>query len=233
MKRILLLFISAAALAACHIKSGSGNIITEKRNTGSFDGINVGGGFEVEVSQGNNREVTVEADDNLIKYVITDVENGKLKIRLDDINARHAHLKVYVTSPEISFIKASAGAEVKTRDVIRSGNSIQLNASSGSQVNAAVDAPNIDADASSGSEVNLSGKTRTVSLDASSGSQINADELQSETAQAHASSGASASIHASVKLDAKASSGGHVSYKGGAVVNKVESSGGEVSRVGE
>lgn len=233
MKRVLLVIIAATMLMSCHIKSGSGNIITEKRNTGSFEGVNVGGGFEVEISQGNNREVTVEADDNLIKYVLTDVENGKLRIRLDDIHARHAHLKVYVTSPVINFIKASAGAEVKSKDVIRSENSIQFNASSGSQVNAAVDAPTVEADASSGSEVNLSGRTRKVSLEASSGSEINADELLSETADARASSGASTSIHASVKLDAKASSGGHVSYKGGASVSKTESSGGEVSRVGE
>ena len=230
MKKLLVISLSVLVLGACRYRSGSGNIITEKRNTGTFTAIAVGGGFEVEIRHSDVTEVTVEADDNLMKYIKTDVADGQLKINLDNIHVHDAHLKVYLAAPEINDIKASAAANVEVRDELKSGGSIQLHASSGAEIKTVLDAPGIIANASSGGELNLSGHTRDFKATVSSGSSINAKELQSENTNVTASSGASANVHASLQLVAKASSGANITYKGAANVQKTVNSGGEVEK---
>ncbi len=232
MKKVLLIILTISVLAACSYKRGSGNIITEKRNTGSFTGITVAGGFEVEVNNGP-LEVVVESDDNIIKYIRTDVVSGVLKIKLDQINLNDAHLKLYITTPEINNIKTSASANVYVKDVLRSDKSIRLHSSSGSEIKAELDAPEVFADASSGSQINLSGKTRNFDAESSSGSTVNANGLLSENTTARVSSGASADVHASISLNATASSGGNVNYRGTATVKKSVNSGGSVEKDAE
>jgi len=230
MKKIAVIALSLFLLLSCRYRSGSGDIVSEKRTTGSFTAINVGGGFDVELRIGSPTEVTVEADDNLIKYVETSVKDGQLRIRLDDMNVHDAHLKVLITAPSINGIDASAGASVEVKDELRSDGSVRLHASSGADIKSALDAPETDLGASSGGEVNVSGRTKTIKAVVSSGSTIEAKDLLSENAEVEASSGGSASVHASLQLNAKASSAGNITYRGAANVQKSISSGGEVEK---
>ena len=65
MKQIAFYLLAVIILGSCDQMSGSGNIVTEKRETGDFKGISAGGAFEVEVKMGPVTEVVVEADDNI------------------------------------------------------------------------------------------------------------------------------------------------------------------------
>ena len=230
MQKLVILFTAVLFFSACRYKTGSGNIVTEVRETSSFTGISVSGGFEVELRQSGNEEVVVEADDNIIKYVNTKVRKGELVINLDDLNVHDAHLKVLISAPSINSIKVSAGSDFLVKDELKSGEMIRLKASSGSHIKSTVDAPEVEADASSAGEISISGRTRDFNAETSSGASILAKELLSENTVVQASSGSTANVHASVKLEAKASSGASITYRGAASVQKSTSSGGAVEK---
>ena len=232
MKKILLVVLLVGSMVSCRFTSGSGDIVTSTRNTGSFTGVSAAGGFEVEISIGSFYKVVVEADDNLIEDVETTVEGGKLKIRMrEHLNVRNAHLKVFITAPSLTSIQSSASADININGKLSEDETIRFNASSGSSITATVDAPGIEADASSGAEIDLDGRTKNFDAESSSGASVDAGKLLSETTKASTSSGASVEVHASVQLDAKASSGGTVKYRGAASVVKKESSGGNIEKV--
>lgn len=233
MKKLVFVFAIVLSMASCRTKTGSGNIVIENRQERGFTGVNVGGPFHVSVQQGPDFKVRVEADDNIIKDIRTEVRNGKLKVYFEEnINLRNATLNVYVEAPSIDYVSASAAADVKTTGYLTGGGrSVSFHSSSGATLQATVDAPNVEADASSGSHLTLKGKTRQIDTQASSGAQLDADELLSENAKAQASSGAGIDLHASVHLNAQASSGGSVDYRGNANVSKQESSGGSVRKL--
>ena len=230
MQKLVILFTAVLFFSACRYKTGSGNIVTEVRETSSFTGISVSGGFEVELRQSGNEEVVVEADDNIIKYVNTKVRKGELVINLDDLNVHDAHLKVLISAPSINSIKVSAGSDFLVKDEQKSGEMTRLKASSGSHSKSTVDAPEVEADASSAGEISISGRTRDFNAETSSGASILAKELLSENTVVQASSGSTANVHASVKLEAKASSGASITYRGAASVQKSTSSGGAVEK---
>ncbi len=231
MKQVLFSLFTLLIMSSCRFTTGSGNITTENRSVGGFTGISVGGDFDVEVKIGPSTEVKVEADDNVMKYIETNVSGSTLKIRTKDLhNYSDVHMKVYIITPSLVKVNVSASARVDVQDVLKSNERLYFNASSSGDINAELDAPEVETNASSGASVNLTGKTRSYNAQASSGAEIRSYDLLSETTKVQVSSGASARVHASINLNAQASSGGSVTYHGAATVNKAESSGGSVSR---
>src|SRR5690606_6445715 len=66
--------------------SGSGNVIIEKREVQkNFDKIRVSSLLKVELEQAPNYEIIVEADDNIIPYITTEVEGNTLKVYFDNV----------------------------------------------------------------------------------------------------------------------------------------------------
>jgi uncharacterized lipoprotein YajG len=231
MKNFFLLLFTIFTLTACDQTTGSGNIVTETRNLGSFDAISVGGSFEVEVKMGDALSVKVEADDNIMKYIETRVSGNTLKIETEGMhNYSDVHMKVYVTVPSLSKISASGSADVVAENILISNGKLVFKASSSSSIKAEVNAPEIETDASSSATITITGKTKNHKTEASSSAEIKSFGLLSENTTAHASSSANIEVHASVNLDAKASSSGSVDYKGAATVTKAESSSGTVEK---
>ena len=229
MKQLLFSFITLLAFASCNQKTGSGDVITEKRQTGNFTGISVGGAFEVEIRVGPVTAVEVEADDNIIKYIETRVSGDILKISTKSSSGfNNAHLKVLVTVPEIRSIKSSGAANVKALDVLKSSGKISLDVSGAGEIKAAVDAPEIYVEASGAGNIELSGRTRDYKLKSSGSGDIKSFDLQSENTDVDVSGAASAHVHASVSLRAEASGAGNISYKGGAIVQQKTSGAGSI-----
>lgn len=231
MKKILFFSLLILLGFGCRFKTGSGNVVSENRTVGNFTGISTSQGFEVEVVTGENYSVKVDADDNLMKYVVTEINGNMLKVGLENnVNVSNAHLRAKITAPSIESIRASSGATVTLKGMMKAESKATLDASSGATIRTAVDAPLVSAEASSGSQIFLTGRTQTLKFQASSSGSINAAELLSENAKVSASSGASVKVHASLKLDASASSGGNIKYRGGASVTSNTSSGGSVDK---
>ena len=231
MKHFLIVLSIAFTLASCNQTTGSGNIVTETRNTGSFDAISVGGSFDVEVKMGDAMSVVVEADDNIMKYIETKVSGNTLKISTEDLHSfSDVHMKVYVTVPVLTAVSASASAEVVGENILTSADKLVFKASSSASIKAEVDAPDIVTDANSSASITLRGKTKNHKTEASSSAEINAFELLTENTTANVSSSANIEVHASVSLNAHASSSGSVEYKGAATVTKSENSSGTVSK---
>lgn len=211
--------------------NGNRNVIVKERKLqGDFSGIKVSTGIDVYISQGNTNEITVEADENLHEIIITEVNNGVLKIYSDKNIWRAKARKVHVTVENLSLLKATSGSDVYSETIIKT-NEISISATSGADIKIEVDAESVSTSATSGSDIEITGFTINHAANATSGSSIDAYDLKSENVIAKATSGANINIYASQKIEAKATSGGDVDFKGNPTsVNKKSTSGGSVSK---
>lgn len=231
MKQIIFFLITSVLLASCDYTTGSGNIITQNRSVENFSGISVSNSFDVEVKIGLVAQVRVEADDNIMKYIVTNVSGNVLRIKTNGLhNMNNVHLKVYITTPELNSIKASASSSVKVLDVLKNNDKLSFTATSSADIEAEVDAPEVEAEANSSGLVTLSGKTKNYKAQVSSSGDIKSAGLLSENTKVEASSSGSADVHASVSLNAKASSSGLIDYRGAASVQQSVSSSGSVEK---
>lgn len=210
---------------------------TEIRKVGNFNAVDVSAGIDLYLKMAETEQVRVEADDDIIDDIITEVKNGTLRIYMKKGNffnffnfGSTSSRKVYVTVTDIKRIDASSGSDVKSENTLK-GDALQVKSSSGSDVVLEVVYKDVSLDASSGANIKISGKAKTVKARASSGSDINARDLEAVIGHANASSGADVVVHATGEIYANASSGGDVRYYGNPSVKNIdESSGGDVSQ---
>ncbi|OIV44048.1 head GIN domain-containing protein [Flavobacterium johnsoniae] len=228
--------ITALLFASCNFNmntiEGSGNVTTEKRIVqGDFKNISVSNAIDLVIEQSDKYEITVEADDNLQKEIITKVENGTLVIKCKFNSFRNVNMKkVTVKMPAIDKIEASSASTVESKNVLQ-GEDIVLETSSAATMDVNVESDNITCDSGSGSSINISGKALKIKVSAGSGAAIDAIKLLSNEVEADASSGGTVSVHPILKLKADASSGGSINYDTTPkTIEKSASSGGSISQ---
>ncbi|QWX82685.1 DUF2807 domain-containing protein [Cellulophaga sp. HaHaR_3_176] len=207
---------------------GNGVVTEDARSINeNFTSISASEGLEVYVTQATDFSILVEADENVINLIETDIKDGELHIHTEK-NIGNATKKVYVSLPKISTLNSSSGAYVKTENTIKTGR-LSIASSSGSIVNIDINVDNLNLDSSSGSNLNISGTVGNSEIEASSGSNINAKKLTTKYCNASASSGGNINIYVSESINANASSGGNVSYSGDATLTSKKSISGSVS----
>ena len=235
MKLILALLFSLL-FSACTFNTGktitgSGNVKTENRNLSGFTGISVQRSLEVEVEQSDKFEVVVEADDNILSHITTEVRDGILVIETDINNFDNVNKKkIRVKMPNVASLESSSAATIKSKNTLISEN-LTVDASSASRIEISVEAENLTLGSSSGSNIDIHGKAIKLNADASSGSEIDADDLMVNDIIASSSSGSSTSVHPILSLTAEASSGSSIHYHN--IPKKIArstSSGGDISQ---
>jgi len=227
----LSVFISSCGIDMFNRVDGNRNVVTQKRKVHEdFTKVKVSTGLDLYIRQGDKVSLTVEADENLHDIIITEVDNGRLKIYSEKNIWRAKARKVYLTVTDLEELKVTSGSDAYSENTLKVKD-FELSVSSGADANITVDADNITTSASSGADLRVSGKANTHYSSASSGSSIRAFALKSRNVTVKVSSGADINIHASESINAKASSGGDIDYRGNPEnVNKKTSSGGSVSK---
>ena len=115
-KRIFLLIVIAITLNSCiNTIDGNGEVVKENRNIESFNKIDISGGFEIIMNQGNEERLELEVDENLLELIETEVKNNTLYISSLEPIGNASSLKLYITIANIEDIDASGAIELKNK----------------------------------------------------------------------------------------------------------------------
>ena len=211
---------------------GNGNVKTQNRTISEkFTKIESSRGLDVTVEQAPDVVIQIIADENLLKHIITKVENGTLIVTTDtDMNDFESR-KVIIKMPKIEALSTDSGASLTVVNTIK-GTNLKLLSDSGSELLISAEYDFIQADCDSGSQQKIKGKALNFNVNADSGSSIEAQNLLSNTITASADSGSSIKVQPLVNLNANADSGASIEYVGTPKkIKKVEDSGGSVSKL--
>lgn len=208
---------------------GNGRKVSKNVNIGEFDKVNVKGRFTVRLTQGGNSQLKINADENLVPQIESEVEDGELNVRLKGKISRKDKIELFITADSFKEIEMRGGANFEGDEL--KGETLDLKTSAGSHGSLKIDYKELKCETNSGAVLSLSGRTALATLMASSGSSLIAQELIAQKAEAKASSGAHMSISVSDQLDVEANSGGSISYSGNPVIKQINSnSGGSISK---
>lgn len=156
--------------------TGSGNIITRRVSIADFSRIETSRAVHLVVEKRSGREAIIEADDNIMPYVIVEVDGGCLNVGIDDEIKSLNDVTVKVTVPSdgnISAISASSASRVTVETEIKSPK-LMLDASSAANINITKsDVGTCSIDASSAANVEGAIKADNCVIDMSSASDVN------------------------------------------------------------
>lgn len=234
MKKIsLLLLTMVMALAVFSQNKVVNDPNAEKRPVAGFHAIQLAGGIDLFLSQGNEEGVAVSASQKEFRdKIITVVEDGVLKIFYESkwynglwTSRVDRKLKAYVSVKNIDGITASGGSDVRIEGTLNVP-TLGIDLSGGSDFRGAVNVTDLRIGQSGGSDMNITGRAITVKIDANGGSDLKAFGLVTDNCYAECSGGSDVSITVNKELEAQASGGSDLSYKGSAVLKKKSSGGG-------
>ena len=210
---------------------GNGDVVIEERTTNEpYSAIKATEGLDVYLTQSDNESIIVEADENLQDLILTEVENGVLKIHTKQNIGSATSKKIKISFKNISSIISTSGSDVYSTNTISVEN-LELKSTSGSDMKLSVNTNVLNCKSTSGSDMRLSGTTTKLNAEATSGSDIKAADLMAKSSHVKATSGADITVNTSKELIAKASSGGDVKYYGNPEkVNKSDSPSGSVKQ---
>lgn len=156
--------------------TGSGNIITRRVSIADFSRIETSRAVHLVVEKRSGREAIIEADDNIMPYVIVEVDGGCLTVSIDNEIKSLNDVTVKVTVPSdgnISAISASSASRVTVETEIKSPK-LMLDASSAANINITKsDVGTCSIDASSAANVEGAIKADNCVIDMSSASDVN------------------------------------------------------------
>lgn len=236
MKTSKLVFVTlfSLTLALCTVsQAAQTGDSRQKRSVPSFHGVSAATGIHVYLTQKNQEEVVVEADEDDMDHLITKVEDGVLKIYMKqrsmlNFDWSSSERKVYVSFKSLDRIEASSAADVVSQSVINL-DKLYLNASSSANIKLELNAKEVNAESSSAADIQLKGKGYSLEANASSSSEIDASGFETKRCDANASSAADIDVYVTEDLDANASSGADIAYSGSPARKNInQSSGGDI-----
>jgi len=193
--------------------TGSGKVVSEDRKAGYFNAVKVSSGIDVYLTQGQKESITVEADDNLHEYIITEIKDNTLKV-YSKANIRKAEArKVHVTIKDVEKLSASSAGDLYGETLIKS-DELYLSASSAGDIKIEVKVNRLKCKISSSGDIYLEGVTDELEADLSSAGDLKAYDLKTRIADVSTSSAGDAWITVTENLRARANSAGDIYYKG-------------------
>lgn len=230
MKKVFSLLLAACFVATGFAQKTVHDANAESRNISGFHAIEVSGGIDLYLSNGDEAVAVSAKDKEVRDRIITEVKDGVLKIYFDwkkglKFNWKGGNaMKAYVSFKTLDKLSASGGSDVKMEGTIKSG-SLKLNVSGGSDLSAKVEVGSLTLDQSGGSDVDLTGTVTDMKIEASGGSDFSGYDLVCDNCVIHASGGSDVNITVNKEFYAEASGASDVNWKGKAAVKGAHASG--------
>jgi hypothetical protein len=206
---VVILFASCSVLG----ERGNGNVQKQERKVAAFNAIEVSGAFDVILSQGTTQSVILEADDNLLPLIRTEVIGNTLKIDNNKPIHNPKCMKVYITVTDLKRIEVSGAVDLQTQTKLTFTElAIDISGSTDATLDIAVQ--KLEISSSGGSNLKLTGMANRVDLDVSGAVDIRAYDLLAESVSLDISGAGEAEINVTKELKADISGAATVRYKG-------------------
>lgn len=199
---------------------GNGIVKKETREVSNYNSLASQGSMDVEIAYGNANNIIVEADENLLPYIETVVQDGKLFIRSKkNVNLRaKSKMVVYVSMTKINSLQLSGSGNINGEGAFSNPGKTEIGVSGSGNIKLGFESFGELGLALSGSgNIDLkSNATKNISAAISGSGNIECSSISSNDVVATISGSGNIKVNASHSIDAKISGSGNVFYKGGA-----------------
>jgi len=217
--------------------SGSGVMAKETRKASDFDAVSVRFPAEVVIRQGSKESVTVEAEDNLLPQLSTNVKSGTLVIENSEANwskrvSPTETVKITIVVKNLKEISLSSAGSLFV-DGLES-NELRLSISGAGEVTlSGLEVGRLDVSLSGAGTINADGRANDVNISISGLGSFNGESLSSQVADIEISGAGSASLRVEKELTARVSGAGSINYYGDPTVEKHVSGAGAINKAGD
>ncbi|MCK5821107.1 MAG: DUF2807 domain-containing protein [Bacteroidales bacterium] len=215
----MILIIMVATLTSCFYENGNqkriegeGPIVKRVLELEHFDGIIIQNSADVYITRGNTQRIEVEAAENIISNLETEVSGRVWRIRNKRPVWRTKHLQIKITIPEFRLIKVSGSGRVETETPFNNLDDVEIRISGSGNIH-------------------LSGEAQRVDFSIAGSGDIFAFDLKANNGTAKISGSGSIRTYITDDLEARITGSGDIIYRGKPRINtRISGSGNIQSR---
>lgn len=206
--------------------NGNGKLIEKTRNVSSFNEVGVSGSFDVFLVEGNEGKIELSVEENLEKYLITEVKDGTLHIKWErGVNVRTSKdTKVTVHFKKLNSVALAGSGDVISKDKITTDHLDVALAGSG-DIKLEVNAQKLKAAISGSGDIKLTGKATEFEGAVAGSGDLEAYDLVSEKSNLKISGSGTIQCSAEKEIVARISGSGDIKYKGNPSIEDIKVSG--------
>ena len=194
---------------------GNGNVITKTRTISDFVGVDFGGSFDVILVKGEERKITINGEENIIKYVETKVLKNTLQVKYQNNTSLSTTKKLTVTImySDIEEISLSGSGNIVNIGVLNNSN-LEVRLGGSGNITLHIDSGEVQSSIAGSGNIKLQGKSNEFECSIAGSGNIKAYGLITNILSATITG--SGNIKSTVKneIKAKVIGSGNIYYKG-------------------
>ncbi|HIP26943.1 MAG TPA: DUF2807 domain-containing protein [Flavobacteriaceae bacterium] len=198
-------------------KTIKGNNImkSETRNVGDYNEISVAGSFDVALVKGEEGKIKIKMEENLLEYLITEVNNGKLVIKWKKGTNIRTKKSIHIVIPftDIDAVSLLGSGDIIASDEIETTNFTTYLAGSGN-ITLNVSSKSTNVKVTGSGDIKLTGSTSNIDVLVTGSGSANSYNLKAKNADANITGSGNIYIFVSANFNAKVVGSGDITYTG-------------------
>ena len=186
---------------------------TVTRALPAFHSLSTMGKMRVELYKSDTARAELTVSNASAEYIITEVKDSTLSIRLKTDTNKSAMVKVKVYYKNLSEITVASNTLLVSPEIIKAEN-LKFTARSGAKMELLLDINNIKADVKQGAILVFTGQTVRQDIEVNTGATYSAYKLHAQDTYVTANAGSKAKVCASRIIDVTSNTKSYVGYIG-------------------
>jgi len=212
-----LLFASTSCAQWGKSIKGNGNMTTVTRTTSDYDGVKCAGSFDYVLVEGTEGNITIEGEENLIEYIITEIQNGALVVKVkNDVNlktSRNKSIKITIPFKEIENVSLAGSGDLWNDNVLASDN-LDISLTGSGDIILNIKASKTKASITGSGDVTLKGTSNKLEASVTGSGDFYGFDLEVNDTDVSVTGSGDAKVVCNENLKARVTGSGDIMYKG-------------------
>ena len=196
---------------------GNGNITTETRNTGDYEGIKCAGSMDYILVSGTEGKIKLEGESNLLEHIVTEIKGENLIVKVEKgvslSPSWNKTIKITIPFKDINNVSLAGSGYLWNEDKITTSN-LDVSLAGSGDVILNIEASTVETSLSGSGDITLKGSTDNLSVKLAGSGDIHGFGLQSNHTTASVAGSGDIEIVSNKSLKARVSGSGDIEYKG-------------------
>ena len=211
---------------------GNGNVTTETRDTGNYDGIKCAGSMGFILVAGKEGKITLEGESNLLEFISTEVKDDNLIIKVKkgkNISpSKGKSIKITIPFEKVSSVSLAGSGDLTNENTIDT-DKLSVSLAGSGDIDLDIKTTSIKGAIAGSGDLTLRGSTNNLEAKVAGSGDFHGFDLQSENTEVAVAGSGNAEVHSNKKLKARVAGTGDILYKGNAEVDKKVAGSGSIS----
>lgn len=233
----VVVLLSACSLPFVNVVRGSGNLETESRDVSGFNKIELNGAGQLIITQGSTETLEIQAEDNILPELTSEVEGDTLVLGYKDQTWRRSILpteKIVYTLTVIDLTKFTfnGAGDLEMDSLETSSLELNINGAGNIKIKELL-AEELSVTISGTGSINIAGEVESQDITIEGAGNYQSEDLQSQTAFIQVNGLGNSKLWVLESLDITINGSGSVDYYGAPDVTQDINGLGDVNSLGE